>query len=273
MNIRELQLIELEILKTILDIFAKNNLTYFILGGTLLGAIRHKGFIPWDDDIDIGLPRNDYERFLEIAQNNFPPYFRLKTFKDNKEYKNYETRVEDLRYEIKRDDAEKIITTYIWIDIFPLDGIPGTIVKKQWHMFRLLFGRLLLQYSKIDHGINIKKKRGMFEKILILFGKKLTKVIKFDSKRRLYHIDKLLKKYTYEHSYYLVNFMGAYTFKEMFPKEYYKKGVKYEFEGFELNGPVEYDKVLKQLYGEYMKPLPPQDRISHSVIFDEKLDI
>lgn len=76
-ELRDLQLVELDILKEFLRICKKYNLRYYALGGTLLGAVRHKGFIPWDDDVDIGMPRPDFIRFGEIAKKEFPQYIRF----------------------------------------------------------------------------------------------------------------------------------------------------------------------------------------------------
>ena len=80
-QLRQLQLYELNLLKTFADICEKNNLRYYMIGGTILGAVRHKGFIPWDDDIDIGMPREDYIRFLEIAQKSLPHQYKILNYK------------------------------------------------------------------------------------------------------------------------------------------------------------------------------------------------
>ena len=112
----------LSILKEFINICEENNLTYYALGGTLLGAVRHKGFIPWDDDIDIGMPREDYEKFKKVAPNSLPNNYKFLS-EDTANYKK--------AFSVIRDDSTKIIMNYskeelvesLWIDIFPLDGM------------------------------------------------------------------------------------------------------------------------------------------------------
>ncbi|WP_051004336.1 LicD family protein [Treponema primitia] len=158
MTLRDIQLIELAILKQVLAIIKSNNLTYFLLGGTLLGAVRHQGFIPWDDDIDIGMPRPDYEKFIEVVNKLLPGNLQLKHFKLDEKYKKYPIRIEDIRYQVQRNDAIQKSIYNVWIDIFPLDGMPGNPLGRSIHKLRLLFRRLLLQYSKFNDQVNIKKK-------------------------------------------------------------------------------------------------------------------
>ena len=269
MNLRELQLKELNILEHVLNICESNNILYFMLSGTLLGAVRHKGFIPWDDDIDLGMPREDYERFILIAQKDLPEFLRIQNFKINKNYRKYYSKIEDIRYSVRRDDALDINNCCIWIDIFPLDGMPSNFLKKNLHMLSLLYRRLLHTYSLYNQVINFKKKRKFLEKFLIKIGGVIVRYIKFNPDKHLYHIDSLLKKYPYEQSEYIVNFTGAYKFKEMFPRSYYKRGMMYDFEHLKLRGPVEYDKILTQQYNDYMTPPSEKDRVWHSIIFED----
>ena len=100
MNLRYLQLLELKIFKNLIQLFEYHHLNYFILGGTLLGAIRHKGFIPWDDDIDIGMPRNDYNKFLDLYKNKLNKELIIRNFKNDKRYKKYFTKVENINHPI-----------------------------------------------------------------------------------------------------------------------------------------------------------------------------
>lgn len=270
MNFRDLQLAELSILQEFLKICEKYHLRYFMLGGTFLGAIRHKGFIPWDDDIDIGMPRQDYEKFI-LLSNKLPQNLGILNFKTTEKYDNYIIKIIDKSIKFKRTDTlneNKIFN--LWIDIFPLDGMPSNYFSMKIHKFKLLFTRLLLQYSKFKTGVNIKKKRNFLESLLIKFGFIFTKFIKLDSKKQLYKLDKLLKKYDYESSKFVVNFMGAYKFKEMFEKKIYDETAEYEFEDLRLIAPKNYDKVLTQMYGDYMKLPDENQRFSHSIKLENK---
>ena len=154
--------------------------------------------------------------------------------------------------------------TGAWIDIFPLDGIPKNKILKNIHMFKILFWRMMFQYSNFNKAVNIKlKKRPFYEKILIKIGSFL-KLEKLLANFNIYEkLDNCLKKYSYDNSEYIGNFMGAYKFKEMFLKKIYDEIQEYEFEDIKLVGPKNYDFVLKQLYGEYMKLPPKRDRNKH----------
>ena len=270
MELRDLQLKELEILKEFLNIIEKHNLHYFMLGGTFLGAIRHKGFIPWDDDIDIGMPRPDYEKFIEFASDELQSPYELKSFNSDEKYQQYIIRIINKNISIIRDDAIDNKTDNIWIDIFPLDGMPNNAFVRSFHKFHLLFLRLLLQYSKFKTGVNMKKRRNFLEAFLIKVGFVITKVIHLNVKKRFQAIDKALKRFSYDNSTYVVNFMGAYKFKEMFPRSYYDNPVEYDFENIKLVGASEYDKILSQMYGDYMRPPAENQRFSHSIKIEGK---
>ena len=265
MDLRELQLKELDILKDCLEIMKKNNLRYYMLGGTFLGAVRHKGFIPWDDDIDIGMPRDDYDKFCEIAKRELNKPLILSCFLEDENYNEYISRVVNEDILLFRDDSKVHRIVNLWIDIFPLDGLPNNSVLRNLHKINLLFLRLLLQYSNFEKGVNMKKERNVIEAILIKIGPLVSKVCRFDVKKRLLAIDKSLRHYKYEQSKYVVNFMGAYKFKEMFPRKIYEDCTEYQFEDLFLPAPRDYDKVLSQMYGDYMKLPEENQRFSHSI--------
>ena len=258
-EIRKLQLEELKMLKELIKFYEKYNLKYFMLGGTLLGAIRHKGFIPWDDDIDIGMPREDYEKFIKIFSKSKIKNMKLKKFKQH-----YFIKIvnENILVKLKMGIQEEI--TGVWIDIFPLDGMPKNIFFKKIHMFKILFWRAMFQFANFDKAVNITlKNRPIHEKILIELGKKFRIESILKNLNIEYYLDKCLKKYNYKTSEYVGNFMGVYKFKEMFPKKIYDDIAEYEFEGIKLIGPKDYDFVLKQLYGDYMKLPPLNERNKH----------
>ena len=136
----------------------KEKLNYYIIGGTFLGAIRHKGFIPWDDDIDIAMPRKDYEKFLK----DYPQkkYFIL-NYKTNPEYKYYISKLCSKDYIIKEKTGNEV---NLFIDIFPIDGTPNNKILKKIHCLRvmyhiflhLLFFLILLRYQITSHSIYLK---------------------------------------------------------------------------------------------------------------------
>lgn len=271
--LRKLQLTELETLNEIIRICKEENLQYFLMGGTFLGAVRHKGFIPWDDDIDISMPRKDYEKFFEIASQKLREGYIYKNFKKGNEKTIYFSRVENTKMQIEDNSAKIKRTRNAWVDIFPLDGTPNNCVLRQFYKLRLLYRRLLLQYSQFSIIVNQDlPNRPFIEKIFIKIGN-IINIEKFlNTEKCLYKLDKAMTKYDYDKSKYVVNFMGAYKFKEMFKKEIYDNVAEYGFEGEKLIAPKEYDVVLSQMYGEYMK-VPPeyQQNKHHSKVIEEEV--
>lgn len=261
-KLRKLQLSELEILKKFLKICEENNLRYFILGGTLLGAVRHKGFIPWDDDIDIGMPRKDYEKLDKILYK-----YQTENFKKREVEHHTFIQIINPKKKIFLNMSKIKEETGAWIDIFPMDGMIENKILRKLHMFRILFWRMLFQYSNFSKVINLsnKKKRPFYENILITLGETLKLEEKLNKNKIRINLEKVLRKYSYDTSNEVGNFMGVYKFKEMFKKNIYDEVQEYEFENIKLIGPKNYDFVLKQLYGDYMKVPDINDRNKHQI--------
>ena len=264
-NLRKLQLMELDILKQVTELCNRYDLQYFLLGGTFLGAVRHRGFIPWDDDIDIGMPRADFEKFCKIAEKELVKPLGFVSYKNNKEHIYFHPRVYNFNSRVVDRSGVEVKETYAWIDVFPLDGMPENKFVRKLHGFRLLFWRMLFMYSQFDKIVNVNlKNRVWYEKILIAVGK----VIKFDkildTHKIMAKIDKTMQIYDYETSAYVGNFMGAYKMKEVFPKKYYAETAEYEFEELKCPAPKNYDAVLSQMYGDYMTPPQKDVQNKHS---------
>lgn len=265
-ELRDLQLRELKIMKTFANICKTNGLRFYLMGGTFLGAVRHKGFIPWDDDIDLGMPREDYDRMAKIIDGLLPDGYVFRNFEKGNETTIYFSRIEDLNYEIKDNSALVKRQRYAWIDIFPLDGMPENAALRFIHKFVLLYRRLALQYSNYSTVVNQDLPgRPFHEKLLIDLGRIIPFEKVFDTKKCLYKLDKSLRRYPYVGSEYVVNFMGAYKFKEMFPKNIYDEISFYPFEDGAYAAPKDYDLVLSQMYGDYMKVPKKKDRYKHHI--------
>ena len=253
-----------EVFKLVKKYLDATSMPYFLLGGSLLGAVRHKGFIPWDDDIDIGLCREDYERFLQEISANLPEYLELRTFRDASDHHYYFARIVDNRYLMKREGSLETRYENVWVDVFPLDGMPNGAISRRIHMLRLMWVRVCYHVACFDK-INLKRPhRPLSERLVIALIQLLHFKGHKDYRNPLEKLDRLLKRYSVKDTNWVVNFMGQYKFKEMFPKSYYGKGKLYPFEGLELMGPEDYDKVLSQMYGDYMKEPEDCDKNVHA---------
>lgn len=253
-----------EVFKLVKKYLDGASMPYFLLGGSLLGAVRHKGFIPWDDDIDIGLCREDYERFIRDISANLPEHLELRTFRDESDHHYYFSRIVDNRYLMKREGS--VVTRYenVWVDVFPLDGMPNGVIARRIHMLRLMWVRVCYHVACFDK-INLKRPhRPLSERLVIALIQLLHFKGHKDYRTPLEKLDKLLKRYSVKNTNWVMNFMGQYKFKEMFPKSYYGKGKLYPFEDLELMGPEDYDKVLSQMYGDYMKEPEDCDKNVHA---------
>ena len=256
----------LHVLQEVIRVLDELNIPYYMQGGTMLGAIRHGGFIPWDDDVDLGIPRADYDRLLKEVAAHLPENLELRTYDDETDHHYYFARIVDKRYQIRRMGSIEERLENIWVDLFPLDGMPNGFVARQWHKFQLLMTRLKFHLSCFEK-VNIKRPgRPLVERMIIKIAM-ITRVGKwFNTRKQLDKMDRLLKKYPPENSDYLVNFTGqtSYKFNEMFKKEVYGKGKAYPFENMTLVGPEQYDAYLKSLYGDYMTPPRVEDRNAHA---------
>lgn len=266
-SLRALQLKELDLLKFFQRVCEENNIRYFALGGTLLGAVRHKGFIPWDDDIDVGIPRPDYDRLCKILEEKSGTgKIKFRSYKNTQDYIRYFGRIEDESMKIVRHDNIKVEEAFAWIDLFPLDAMPNNALLRKLKVFYVLFLRAIYRFSCFDRLVNVNKRgRPLHERILVWVGLHTPIQKFFDTKKCLERLERSLTATPYEKSDYLVNAMGAYKFREMFHKKYYGEGRMYPFEDTEICGPEDYDFVCTQLYGDYMTPPKVDDRNHHGL--------
>lgn len=261
---RKLQLIELDILKKVLKVLEENGLRYYMLGGTLLGAVRHKGFIPWDDDIDIGIPRKDYEQFLKIIKDKLPEQYELQIAK-NKNGRYYYARIVNNKYKLLRSIGYDEAIISCWIDVFPLDGLPNNKAKmKIWKFSGNLVYKLFIM-SEYSYFANKNKKCNKVIKFMrkLFCTCKIEKIIPTKMFSKL--LDKILQSNDFDNSEYVCNFCGFWGDKEIFPRKIYDDSKLYEFEDIKLCGPSNYDLILTQMYGNYMVPPKDVDKDHHNV--------
>lgn len=268
-DLRTLQKLELENLDVLISICKKYKLRYYLIGGTLIGVLRHHGFIPWDDDIDVGLPRPDYNRFVKIAQKEIPEFIDIKTMTSDPNYKCYFTRLINNKKKIYWDHGQYKAEIGIWMDVFPIDGLPDNPIIRKLHVFNVNAHKAIYKFSQINY-VTTNKKRPFVERFLIKFAM-VTHIGKLiDPDKSLKSLDRTLQKYDYEKQSWAWNFSGCYGKREQVPK-IELGGSRFDvFEGREVSIPEAAESYLDHIYGEW-RELPPEDkRVSHAVEFVEE---
>lgn len=262
LSIKEMQNISLEILHTVAEICEKQNFRYALIYGTLIGAVRHHGYIPWDDDVDIMMPRPDYDRFLAYMKEHIREYPNLKVFNREEcpEYPYMITRISDDRYVIKMAN-EKPYGMGVFIDIYPYDGLGRT--KKEAVKYGLKGDRLSsLCYQATREHFAIETTTSFVRKIIKFPVYMYAKIRGKDHYQN--KLEKLAGKKDYDSSKYVGCVIWlSWGEKDIFPREWFDKTVMMKFDQYEFRVPAEYDKVLRHEYGDYMKLPPKKDRIGH----------
>ena len=247
-TIEEQKRIELDVLLSVDEFCRKNNIKYYLCGGTLIGAVRHNGFIPWDDDIDIAMPRPDYEKFISTYKHEYYRVFAWR--KDNKVLCTYAKVYNDKTLLYENSDFGE--TLGVNIDVFPIDGLPRGKHNAERHVKRMkrLWGLVVCATVK-----DISK-RTIIRKIEIITMRLLFTI--FRNKHFIvgYAIQQA-KKIPFNESDYVAGVLWGYGVKEIMHRRVTEELEEHYFEGHSLYIPKYYDEYLKSLYGDYMK-LPPE---------------
>ena len=259
------QKLTLETLKVFMGFCEKYHLRYYFTGGALIGVLRHHGFIPWDDDIDIGMPRRDFDRFHRLLKANMPEGYGICNRYTDKNWHFAMSQFIDLESEIEISLAEEPRLAHIWIDIFPLDGLPSNRIARWFRVKNIMFHRYLVQVANIKTQVDSHRKRPIYEKAILSLFKIIPVGKLVDSDKVLNHMEKILRKNEFYKSKYCGNMLGRYREREVVPKKYFgtpKKGI---FEGVEVNIPAMSHELQTALYGDYMKLPPENERVAHNV--------
>ncbi|WP_216697689.1 LicD family protein [Anaerostipes faecalis] len=250
----KLQRTELEILEVVHNFCVKEHIKYSLYAGTALGAVRHLGFIPWDDDIDIVMTRNQYNKFCECWENHPIDGFFLQNVKTDSD-----TNIDHAK--VRKDgtilltDGDNIEKGHngIWIDIFPLDKIPKNFLGKSHLYFNGIRRNIFNRGNLINENENWKKK----------FLKKLLQMIpKSIRSKQIYKANINIEKSNQQKSNYAwVDLSTLSCYKIHFPKDMPKKYTKIKFENKEFMIFKDYDEMLRLKYGNYMKLPPKEERI------------
>ena len=248
--LKRIQEQELILLKECIKLCEDNNIEYFSLGGTLLGAVRHQGFIPWDDDIDLGIPRKYYDKFIELLSDNEEVVLEKNIINLNV-----------LQYKKKENIQIGSESYSVYIDLFPLDGVPNGKIARKVFLTKFLLYRVLYKFSIVDK-LNVVD-RGFVGNLVVDLMKK-SKINKILSSERIVEkLHKIAATYSFDDSEFVGNILGRYREKEIVSKKIFGNSKLLKFEDIEIRSPEDYDGYLKHIYGDYMKLPKEEDRIAH----------
>ena len=259
LQFEELREIQLSMLEKFHSFCSENNLRYFLDAGTLLGAVRHNGFIPWDDDVDVGMPRPDYDRFIELARGGFGDTLILLEPHQN------------IYPMLKIIDSSTCLIEHpdtirnsigVYIDVFPKDGIPDLSYKSYLLCKQV---RFLVQWNWFNKVSIYKweKYGNIIKKIIARIGRKV-----INEKNRNIPLKMLLKlatKYSFDESEYAATIVAG-GMANCVKREYLDRYELHKFENLMLNIPVGWDEYLTKLYGDYMRLPPKEKRVKHDNI-------
>ena len=261
LEIEEYKAIVVQILVKIDRICRENNLKYMLMFGTLIGAVRHHGFIPWDDDIDIAMPRADYCRLMEIIrQGEYGINFI--SIENNADTIYPFGKICDIRTKAKEKNFKSVEGYGAFVDVFPLDYLPEdprerkAFCRKCNNLIRLITHSARIDYSR-ECALPVRLAR-----TIAFYTGKL-----FNTQsliRRLEHLQTECNKANQGSSH--MGIPWGFHADELYPSEMLADVTEAEFEGYSLFIPAQYDSILKMRYGDYMKLPPEKERVySHSI--------
>ncbi len=253
-DVSDLKAIQLDIMDDIHAFCETNGIRYFLAYGTLIGAVRHKGYIPWDDDIDICMPRPDYDKFIELY-NKKPSSYRMVCYENSMDYQLPFGKVHDTRTVMNEMQYKSNESFGVYIDIFPIDGFANDKLLQKAQILRRM-----LNAKKALFG----KGRSIAKELFILFGK----IYLFHTSARqiLSKIDSVVRTAEFDKTE-LVGYLPSLNKgrKGIFPRHYFEESILSDFDGRRYRIPIEYDNILTSEYGDYMKEPSDDNKVSTHV--------
>lgn len=256
-ELKEYQLAQLELMAMVDNLCSERKWTYYIIGGTLLGAVRHGGFIPWDPDIDIAMPREDYEKLREYFACNESDRFFYQHYTTEKHHSQGHALIKIKNSHVvlySKGSHFKPSCDGIYLDIFPLDNAPldKKLQQKQSKKIKRISQLIYLKLAKVyksNGPVTVFAKRAVS---LLLSPLTFT----YLNRKR----DMIMRKYNGKSTKYLVSMASHYSYwKQLMPSEIYGEPTRIQFEGLSLCAPAQISEYLTRIYGDYMT-LPPEEK-------------
>ena len=251
-----------DIQKTIIDIFKvtsriaeEHHISYYAIGGTCLGAVRHQGFIPWDDDIDIAVPIEDYECFLEILEKELPDYYTVRSIGFSDHYANVFAKVIDERTTMieKREYAHPDSYKGVFLDIMPISGVPSGFLMRKLFCRKINIFRILNDIRRFDSKeLDLTWKKKIWPAVRAFDG-----IIPVDFFANKWFA--LLKRYPFENCEYTGYVCGYEILRLIYPKYVFGEPTPLKFEDTVMYCPAQWDQLLTKQFGDYMLP-PPKEK-------------
>lgn len=265
-TLKQLHEVEMEILDEIDRVCKKNNINYFLTGGTLLGAVRHQGFIPWDDDMDIGMFRRDYDKFLEVAKRDLKKEYFLHTESTDPNYWLTFSKVRKnntLFLEKANSNINNIQHSGIFVDIFPFDNASKLDSKRQ-HVNAAIV-KLIVDALFYKSGVYSNTKRCNHPRLVRMFS-----VLSIKQLHKLKN--KIMTGNNDDNSKYIICYATGFSYpRDTHLRSSFAPFKLMKFENRKYWCPNDPDAYLKKGYGDYMKLPDPKDRVNHEaldVVFD-----
>ena len=255
-ELEELKKIELDMVQKIDEVCRINEIHYYMVGGTLLGAVRHKGFIPWDDDIDIAMPRKDFEKFYDVMARETSNY-EVQFYNNVDDYGYASPKVVDKRtvlidYKLGMGKEK----SSVFVDVFLYDGMGRYKMKSYIRYFILKCFKKMIFLSKRNFKMEM-----ILKSVIFFIPCVICKMIGVTRLNKLYNL--LCAKHDFYSSKYVACVAGRYGKREVFKREVFERTVPLQFENLILQAPQGYEIYLTSIYGNYMKLPPESQRVSN----------
>lgn len=246
-TLEEMRAIQLDMLDKVHEFCVKYGIRYSLGGGSLLGAVRHGGYIPWDDDIDIMMPRPDYDCFLKTFEGVYSHY-TVQHCKNNKNYPWAFAKIYDDRTEL----IDHFLMTGVFIDVFPIDGLPDESGMK---IYLERMDKLIVDVFRNTKSVTMYHTSFLYRWIKYLLFHSHSKSVE--------KLDAYLHSFDFETSSYAGAIVGSYREKEYMKSEVFKKYIDMSFEDRMYKVIADYDLYLRKHYGDYMELPPKEKQVSH----------